>query len=93
VNKPYRWPECTNYTEFNFVGTQLTTPLDISEMTHFSVDIMMLELPTDIDLSLTFKNENSNTFSKTVLVKVINWILRAPVVYKDTDFKAEYGKL
>jgi hypothetical protein len=22
-----------NYTEFNFVGTQLTTPLDISEMT------------------------------------------------------------
>jgi hypothetical protein len=38
--------------QFNFVGTQLTTPLDISEMTHFSVDIMMLELPTDIDLLL-----------------------------------------
>jgi hypothetical protein len=59
------------YTEFNFVGTAYNS-LDISEMTHFSVDIMMLELPTDIDLLLTFRNENSNTFQQKILVKVIN---------------------
>jgi hypothetical protein len=50
VNKLLDGQNVLNYTEFNFVGTQLTIPLDISEMTHFSVDIMMLELPTDIDL-------------------------------------------
>jgi hypothetical protein len=77
-----------NYTEFNFVGTQLTTPLDISEMTHFSVDIMMLELPTDIDLLLTFRNENSNTFQQNRIGQSYQLDSRAPVVFKDTDFKA-----
>lgn len=49
-----------NYTEFNFVGTQLTTPLDISDMTHLSIDILMPEvLPTNIDMLLTIKNENT----------------------------------
>jgi hypothetical protein len=72
VNKPIDGQNVLNYTEFNFVGTQLTTPLDISEMTHFSVDIMMLELPTDIDLLLTFRMKILILFSKTVLVKVIN---------------------
>lgn len=79
-----------NYTDFNFVGTQLTTPLDISGMTHFSVDIMMLELPTDIDLLLTFKNENSTatTFQQNRIGQSYQIDPRAPVVYKDTDFKA-----
>ena len=79
-----------NYTEFNFVGTQLTTPIDISGMTHFSVDIMMLELPTDIDLLLTFKNENSTatTFQQNRIGQSYQLDPRAPVVYKDTDFKA-----
>lgn len=79
-----------NYTEFNFVGTQLTTPLDISQMTHFSVDIMMLELPTDIDLLLTFKNENSNatTFQQNRIGQSYQLDPRAPVVFNDTDFKA-----
>jgi hypothetical protein len=79
-----------NYTEFNFVGTQLTTPLDISEMTHFSVDIMMLELPTDIDLLVTFKNENANatTFQQNRIGQSYQLDPRAPVVHKDTDFKA-----
>jgi hypothetical protein len=79
-----------NYTEFNFVGTQLTTPLDISEMTHFSVDILMLELPTDIDLLLTFRNENSttNTFQQNRIGQSYQLDPRAPVVHKDTDFEA-----
>jgi hypothetical protein len=79
-----------NYTEFNFVGTQLTTPLDISEMTHFSVDILMLELPTDIDLLLTFKNENSSstTFQQNRIGQSYQLDPRAPVVHKDTDFRA-----
>jgi len=47
------------YTDFNFVGTKLTTPLDISEMTHFSIDILMpVVLPTDIDMLVVLKNEN-----------------------------------
>ena len=47
------------YTDFNFVGTKLTTPLDISEMTHFSIDILMpVVLPTDIDMLIVLKNEN-----------------------------------
>lgn len=79
-----------NYTELNFVGTQLTTPLDISEMTHFSVDILMLELPTDIDLLLTFKNENSTatTFQQNRIGQSYQLDPRAPVVHKDTDFEA-----
>lgn len=79
-----------NYTEFNFVGTQLTTPLNISEMTHFSVDIMMLELPTDIDLLLTFKNENSaaTTFQQNRIGQSYQLDPRAPVVYPSADFKA-----
>lgn len=79
-----------NYTEFNFVGTQLTTPLDISEMTHFSIDILMLELPTDIDLLLTFKNENSTatTFQQNRIGQSYQLDTRAPVVHKDTDFEA-----
>ena len=79
-----------NYTDFNFVGTQLTTPLDISQMTHFSVDIMMLELPTDIDLLLTFKNENTaaTTFQQNRIGQSYQLDARAPVVFKDTDFKA-----
>lgn len=79
-----------NYTDFNFVGTQLTTPLDISGMTHFSVDIMMLELPTDIDLLLTFKNENSTatTFQQNRIGQSYQLDPRAPVVYKSSDFKA-----
>jgi hypothetical protein len=49
-----------HYTNFNYVGTQLTTPLDISEMTHLSIDILMPEvLPTDIDMLITLKNENA----------------------------------
>lgn len=79
-----------NYTELNFVGTQLTTPLDISQMTHFSVDILMLELPTDIDLLLTFRNENSaaNTFQQNRIGQSYQLDARAPVVHKDTDFEA-----
>ena len=49
-----------HYTNFNFVGTKLVTPLDISEMTHFSIDILMpVELPTDIDMLVVLKNENT----------------------------------
>jgi hypothetical protein len=79
-----------NYTDFNFVGTQLTTPLDISQMTHFSVDIMMLELPTDIDLLLTFKNENSaaTTFQQNRIGQNYQLDPRAPVVYPSANFKA-----
>lgn len=79
-----------NYTEFNFVGTQLTTPLNISEMTHFSVDIMMLELPTDIDLLLTFKNENSaaTTFQQNRIGQSYQLDPRAPVVYPSSNFEA-----
>jgi len=47
------------YSEFNFVGTKLTTPLDISEMTHLSIDILMpVVLPTDIDMLIVLKNQN-----------------------------------
>jgi len=47
------------FTDFNFVGTKLTTPLDISEMTHLSIDILMpVVLPTDIDMLVVLKNEN-----------------------------------
>ena len=56
-----------NYTNFNFVGTQLTTPIDISEMTHLSIDILMPEvLPTDIDMLVQLKSENTdpNTFQQ-----------------------------
>lgn len=79
-----------NYTDFNFVGTQLTTPIDISGMTHFSVDIMMLELPTDIDLLLTFKNENSaaTTFQQNRIGQSYQLDPRAPVVFSDSDFVA-----
>ena len=49
-----------NYTNFNFVGTQLTAPLDISEMTHLSIDILMPEvLANDIDMLIVLKNENA----------------------------------
>ena len=48
------------YTDFNFVGTQLSSPLDISEMTHFSVDILMpVVLPTDIDMLVVLKTEST----------------------------------
>ena len=48
------------YTDFNFVGTQLSNPIDISEMTHFSVDILMpVVLPTDIDMLIVLKAESS----------------------------------
>jgi hypothetical protein len=48
------------YTDFNFVGTQLSSPLDISEMTHFSVDILMpVVLPTDIDMLVVLKTETT----------------------------------
>lgn len=79
-----------NYTDFNFVGTQLTTPLNISEMTHFSVDIMMLELPTDIDLLLTFKNENATatTFQQNRIGQSYQLDPRAPVVYPSANFRA-----
>lgn len=79
-----------NYTEFNFVGTQLTTPLNISEMTHFSVDIWMQELTSDIDLLLTFKNENSaaTTFQQNRIGQSYQLSPSAPVVYSDTDFQA-----
>jgi hypothetical protein len=60
-------------------------------MTHFSVDIMMLELPTDIDLLLTFRNENSNTFQQNRIGQSYQLDSRAPVVFKDTDFKAGVG--
>ena len=79
-----------NYTKFNFVGTGLKNPIDISEMTHFSVDILMLELPTDIDLLLTFKNESTrpNTFQQNRIGQSYQLDARAPVVFKDTEFKA-----
>jgi len=79
-----------NYTDFNFVGTQLTTPLDISQMTHFSIDLLLLELPTDIDLLLTFKNENSaaTTFQQNRIGQSYQLDARAPVVAKNTDFQA-----
>lgn len=79
-----------NYTEFNFVGTQLTSPLNITEMTHFSVDIMMLELPTDIDLLLTFRNENStsNTFQQNRIGQNYQLDARAPVVFPSSNFQA-----
>ena len=79
-----------SYTDFNFVGTQLTTPLDITQMTHFSIDLLLLEIPTDIDLLLTFKNENSTatTFQQNRIGQSYQLDPRAPVVFKDTDFKA-----
>ena len=79
-----------NYADFNFVGTQLTTPLNISGMTHFSVDIMMLELPTDIDLLLTFKNENSTatTFQQNRIGQSYQLSASAPVVYPSANFQA-----
>lgn len=79
-----------NYTKFNFVGTGLKNPIDISEMTHFSVDILMLELPTDIDLLLTFKNESTkpNTFQQNRIGQSYQLDARAPVVFKDTEFRA-----
>ena len=79
-----------NYTNFNFVGTSLKNPIDISEMTHFSVDILLLELPTDIDLLLTFKNESTkpNTFQQNRIGQSYQLDARAPVVFKDTEFRA-----
>jgi len=48
------------YTDFNFVGTQLSNPIDISEMTHFSVDILMpVVLPTDIDMLVVLKTDTT----------------------------------
>lgn len=78
-----------NYTEFNFVGTGLKNPIDISEMTHFSVDILMFELPADIDLLLTFKNESTspNTFQQNRIGQSYQLDARAPVVFKDTEFR------
>jgi hypothetical protein len=60
-------------------------------MTHFSVDIMMLELPTDIDLLLTFRNENS--FSAKPYWSKLSIDSRAPVVLKILTSKLECGKL
>jgi hypothetical protein len=62
-------------------------------MTHFSVDIMMLELPTDIDLLLTFRNENSNTFQQNRIGQSYQLDSRAPVVLKIPTSKLECGKL
>jgi hypothetical protein len=46
------------YTEFKYFGIQLKAPLDISKMTHLSVDILMPEvLPTDIDFLITIQND------------------------------------
>jgi hypothetical protein len=56
-------------------------------MTHFSVDIMMLELPTDIDLLLTFRNENSNYFSAKPYWSKLSIRFKTSR-FKDTDFKA-----
>ena len=51
-----------HYTDFNFVGIKITTPLDITEMTHLSVDILMpAVLPTDIDMLIVLKNENTDS--------------------------------
>jgi hypothetical protein len=61
-------------------------------MTHFSVDIMMLELPTDIDLLLTFRNENSN-FQQNRIGQSYQLDSRAPVVLKIPISKLECGKL
>jgi hypothetical protein len=80
-----------NYTEFNFVGTQLTTPLDISEMTHFSVDIMMLEL-----LILTFFSHLGMKIlilSKKPYWSKLSIRFKSSSRFKDTDFKAGGGKL
>jgi hypothetical protein len=60
-------------------------------MTHFSVDIMMLELPTDIDLLLTFRNENSNTFQQNRIGQSYQLDSRAPVVLKIPISKLEVG--
>jgi hypothetical protein len=57
-------------------------------MTHFSVDIMMLELPTDIDLLLTFRNENS-TFQQNRIGQSYQLDSRAPVVLKIPISKLE----
>lgn len=54
-----------HYTNFNFVGTKLVTPLNISEMTHFSIDILMpVDLPTDIDMLVVLKSENTNSLQQ-----------------------------
>jgi hypothetical protein len=78
------------YTNLNYVGTGPKNPIDISEMTHFSVDILMLELPTDIDLLLTFKNESTkpNTFQQNRIGQDYQLDARAPVVFPDTGFQA-----
>jgi hypothetical protein len=60
-------------------------------MTHFSVDIMMLELPTDIDLLLTFRNENSNTFQQNRIGQSYQLDSRAPVVLKIPTSKLGVG--
>jgi hypothetical protein len=57
-------------------------------MTHFSVDIMMLELPTDIDLLLTFRNENSNTFQQNRIGQSYQLDSRAQSFLKIPTFKA-----
>jgi hypothetical protein len=61
-------------------------------MTHFSVDIMMLELPTDIDL-FSHLGMNSNTFQQNRIGQSYQLDSRAPVVLKIPTSKLECGKL
>jgi hypothetical protein len=83
-----------NYTNFNFVGTQLTTPINITEMTHYSIDLLMLELPADLrelDLLVTLAavdgTSQQNRFGTNYQVDP-----QAPIIYPASSFVAEEWK-
>jgi hypothetical protein len=62
-------------------------------MTHFSVDIMMLELPTDIDLFSHLGMKILTTFQQNRIGQSYQLDSRAPVVLKIPISKLECGKL
>jgi hypothetical protein len=79
-----------NYTNLNFVGTQLTEAIDITEMTHYSVDLLMLELPTDlvnIDLLITLKSVDGS-FQQNRIGSNYQLDPRAPIVYPASSLVA-----
>jgi hypothetical protein len=76
-----------SYTDFNFVGTQLTNGIDITEMTHYSIDILMLKKPTDLDLLLTFKAVDGS-LQQNRIGQSYQLDSTAPLVHSDTDFEA-----
>jgi len=79
-----------NYTNFKFVGTQLTEAIDITEMTHYSVDLLMLELPADlvnIDILITLKSVDG-TFQQNRIGSNYQLDPRAPIVYPASSLVA-----